>query len=186
MVFVTLCLVRTMGCHRFQSYATAMSSTTAMSSQSAWFFQLQGSVAVSSWQYFSSLCFLCAHCFVWVGFWWVFVVVVAVFLFVCFFQLVSLGFLCAHCFVLFLMGFFCLLVAVVLFCLFFYLFLIFQNQLKKIPRDMIAEFNLGCQETDIEHTYRVYVTTFLGYGANSAIDRYQDALTKNYTTAKPK
>ena len=74
----------------------------------------------------------------------------------------------------------------VLFCLFFYLFLIFQNQLKKIPRDMIAEFNLGCQETDIEHTYRVYVTTFLGYGANSAIDRYQDALTKNYTTAKPK
>ena len=68
----------------------------------------------------------------------------------------------------------------------FYLFLIFQNQLQKIPRDMIAEFNLGCQETDIEHTYRVYVTTFLGYGANSAIDRYQDALTKNYTTSRPR
>lgn len=116
-----------------------------------------------------------------------FFVVVAVF-FVCLFVFSAcfVGVFVCTLFVLFLMGFFCLLVAVVLFCLFFYLFLIFQNQLKKIPRDMIAEFNLGCQETDIEHTYRVYVTTFLGYGANSAIDRYQDALTKNYTTAKPK
>lgn len=52
-------------------------------------------------------------------------------------------------------------------------------QMQKIPSHMIAEFNLGCQETDVEHTYRVYVTTFLGYGANSAIDRYQTELTKN-------
>ncbi|XP_070210624.1 ectonucleoside triphosphate diphosphohydrolase 7-like isoform X2 [Littorina saxatilis] len=61
-----------------------------------------------------------------------------------------------------------------------------ENQLKRIPREMIAEFNLGCQETDIEHTYRVYVTTFLGYGANSAIERYQEVLLKNNTLAKPK
>ncbi|KAL8580844.1 hypothetical protein ACOMHN_017348 [Nucella lapillus] len=61
-----------------------------------------------------------------------------------------------------------------------------ENQLKRVPREMIAEFNLGCQETDVEHVYRVYVTTFLGYGANSAIDRYQDALVKDHATAKPK
>jgi hypothetical protein len=66
------------------------------------------------------------------------------------------------------------------------LFVVNQETLKKIPREMIAEFNLGCQETDIEHTYRVYVTTFLGYGANSAIDRYQEQLTRTYSTDKPK
>ena len=53
--------------------------------------------------------------------------------------------------------------------------------MKKIPREMMSEFNLGCQESDIEHMYRVYVTTFLGYGANSAIDRYQELLIANAT-----
>ncbi|XP_076470889.1 ectonucleoside triphosphate diphosphohydrolase 7-like [Babylonia areolata] len=61
-----------------------------------------------------------------------------------------------------------------------------ESQLKQIPRELIAEFNLGCQETDIEHTYRVYVTTFLGYGANSAIDRYQDSLVKDVAVTKPR
>lgn len=54
--------------------------------------------------------------------------------------------------------------------------------LKKIPRELMADFNLGCQETDVEHTYRVYVATFLGYGANSAINSYQEILTRNYTS----
>ncbi|KAK7508607.1 hypothetical protein BaRGS_00000173 [Batillaria attramentaria] len=58
-----------------------------------------------------------------------------------------------------------------------------EEQMQKIPSQMIAEFNLGCQEADVEHTYRVYVTTFLGYGANSAIDRYQAALARNATSA---
>jgi len=58
----------------------------------------------------------------WVVFVVVAVVVVAVVVFVWgFFQLVSLGFLCAQCFVLFLVGLFCLFVAVVLFCLFVFL-----------------------------------------------------------------
>ncbi|CAG5116087.1 unnamed protein product [Candidula unifasciata] len=47
---------------------------------------------------------------------------------------------------------------------------------KDIPRSLLSEFNLGCQESDIEHTYQVYVTTFLGYGANSARERYEDML----------
>lgn len=59
-----------------------------------------------------------------------------------------------------------------------------EEQMRKIPNHMIAEFNLGCQESDIEHTYRVYVTTFLGYGANSAIDRYQTVLANNATVFK--
>ena len=35
-------------------------------------------------------------------------------------------------------------------------------QADDIPKHLMAEFNLGCHNLDIEHTYRVYVTTFLG------------------------
>ncbi|KAL4231585.1 Ectonucleoside triphosphate diphosphohydrolase 7 [Mactra antiquata] len=45
-----------------------------------------------------------------------------------------------------------------------------------VPKHLIAEFNLGCLQNDIEHTYRVYVTTFLGYGANEARVRYEQLL----------
>jgi Golgi nucleoside diphosphatase len=40
----------------------------------------------------------------------------------------------------------------------------------------VAEINLGCREHDAEHTYRIFVTTFLGYGANEAMARHQRAL----------
>jgi len=40
-------------------------------------------------------------------------------------------------------------------------------------KSQIAEINLGCLEHDKEHTYRVFVTTFLGYGANEARARHQ-------------
>lgn len=33
-------------------------------------------------------------------------------------------------------------------------------------------FNLGCKKDDIDHTYKVFVTTFLGFGANAARTRY--------------
>ncbi|XP_052773371.1 ectonucleoside triphosphate diphosphohydrolase 7-like [Mya arenaria] len=45
-----------------------------------------------------------------------------------------------------------------------------------IPKHLIAEFSLGCLAYDREHTYRVYVTTFLGYGANEARTRYEQLL----------
>ncbi|XP_060581905.1 ectonucleoside triphosphate diphosphohydrolase 7-like isoform X2 [Ruditapes philippinarum] len=45
-----------------------------------------------------------------------------------------------------------------------------------VPKHLIAEFNLGCLNSDVDHTYRVYVTTFLGYGANEARDRYEEML----------
>ncbi|XP_071166808.1 ectonucleoside triphosphate diphosphohydrolase 7-like [Mytilus edulis] len=45
-----------------------------------------------------------------------------------------------------------------------------------IPKHRIAEFNLGCQNNDLDHTYKVYVTTFLGFGANEAEERYEEML----------
>ncbi|KAH3707971.1 hypothetical protein DPMN_067409, partial [Dreissena polymorpha] len=45
-----------------------------------------------------------------------------------------------------------------------------------IPKHLMAEFNLGCRSYDKEHTYKVYVTTFLGYGANEARTRYEQQL----------
>jgi len=40
----------------------------------------------------------------------------------------------------------------------------------------VAEINLGCKDHDTEHTYRLFVTTFLGFGANQAMARYQRQL----------
>ncbi|OWF42723.1 ectonucleoside triphosphate diphosphohydrolase 7-like [Mizuhopecten yessoensis] len=48
-----------------------------------------------------------------------------------------------------------------------------------IPPHRVVEFNLGCQQNDFDHTYRVYVSTFLGFGANEARDRYEVMLTEN-------
>lgn len=45
------------------------------------------------------------------------------------------------------------------------------------PKDhekaQLVEINLGCKEHDTEHTYRIYVNTFLGYGANEALARHR-------------
>jgi len=43
-------------------------------------------------------------------------------------------------------------------------------------KSQVAEINLGCQEHDTEHTYRVFVTTFLGFGANEAMARHHRQL----------
>ncbi|XP_061192965.1 ectonucleoside triphosphate diphosphohydrolase 7-like [Saccostrea echinata] len=48
------------------------------------------------------------------------------------------------------------------------------SKYSNIPKHRVAEFNLGCQNNDIDHTYRVYVTTFLGFGANEARERYEE------------
>ncbi|CAH6953856.1 ectonucleoside triphosphate diphosphohydrolase 7 [Phodopus roborovskii] len=39
---------------------------------------------------------------------------------------------------------------------------------------LLAEFNLGCDVQHTEHVYRVYVTTFLGFGGNFARQRYEE------------
>lgn len=44
---------------------------------------------------------------------------------------------------------------------------------------MLAEFNLGCDVEHTQHVYRVYVTTFLGFGGNMARQRYEDQLFNN-------
>lgn len=46
-------------------------------------------------------------------------------------------------------------------------------------KSVLAEFNLGCDVEHTQHVYRVYVTTFLGFGGNMARQRYEDQLFNN-------
>ncbi|XP_053306285.1 ectonucleoside triphosphate diphosphohydrolase 7 isoform X2 [Spea bombifrons] len=55
---------------------------------------------------------------------------------------------------------------------------------EEAAKTMFAEFNLGCDLQHTEHVYRVYVTTFMGFGGNFARQRYEDmvfndTMTKN-------
>ena len=40
-------------------------------------------------------------------------------------------------------------------------------------KTQLTEINLGCKDHDTEHTYKLFVTTFLGYGANEAMARHR-------------
>ncbi|ELW49338.1 Ectonucleoside triphosphate diphosphohydrolase 7 [Tupaia chinensis] len=49
-----------------------------------------------------------------------------------------------------------------------------QTDQEEAAKVLLAEFNLGCDVQHTEHVYRVYVTTFLGFGGNFARQRYED------------
>ncbi|XP_061770860.1 ectonucleoside triphosphate diphosphohydrolase 7-like [Nerophis ophidion] len=49
-------------------------------------------------------------------------------------------------------------------------------QEEEAGKSVLAEFNLGCDVEHTQHVYRVYVTTFLGFGGNMARQRYEDHL----------
>lgn len=46
---------------------------------------------------------------------------------------------------------------------------------EEVAKNFLAEFNLGCDAHRTEHVYRVYVTTFLGFGGNAARQRYEES-----------
>ncbi|XP_012925265.1 ectonucleoside triphosphate diphosphohydrolase 7 [Heterocephalus glaber] len=49
-----------------------------------------------------------------------------------------------------------------------------RTRREEAAKTLLAEFNLGCDVQHTEHVYRVYVTTFLGFGGNFARQRYED------------
>ncbi|XP_036055419.1 ectonucleoside triphosphate diphosphohydrolase 4 isoform X3 [Onychomys torridus] len=51
-----------------------------------------------------------------------------------------------------------------------------SSQQEEVAKNLLAEFNLGCDVHQTEHVYRVYVATFLGFGGNAARQRYEDRL----------
>lgn len=51
-----------------------------------------------------------------------------------------------------------------------------SSQQEEVAKNLLAEFNLGCDIHQTEHVYRVYVATFLGFGGNAARQRYEDRI----------
>ena len=60
--------------------------------------------------------------------------------------------------------------------IYIYIFIFFNFFQEGPSQNLMAEFNLGCKSTDLDHNYQLYVSTFLGYGANSARERYEEML----------
>ncbi|XP_036000350.1 ectonucleoside triphosphate diphosphohydrolase 4-like isoform X2 [Fundulus heteroclitus] len=56
---------------------------------------------------------------------------------------------------------------------------------EEVAKNLLAEFNLGCDAHVTDHVYRVYVSTFLGFGGNAARQRYEESLVRN-TAARNK
>ncbi|XP_047236257.1 ectonucleoside triphosphate diphosphohydrolase 4 isoform X2 [Girardinichthys multiradiatus] len=56
---------------------------------------------------------------------------------------------------------------------------------EEMAKYLLAEFNLGCDAHVTDHVYRIYVSTFLGFGGNAARHRYEESLIRN-TAARNK
>ncbi|XP_048368892.1 ectonucleoside triphosphate diphosphohydrolase 4 isoform X5 [Sphaerodactylus townsendi] len=56
---------------------------------------------------------------------------------------------------------------------------IVRKRTEEVAKNLLAEFNLGCDAHQTEHVYRVYVATFLGFGGNAARQRYTDGIFAN-------
>lgn len=56
---------------------------------------------------------------------------------------------------------------------------------EELPSDLSIDIDLGCdtQPGHKSHTYHLYATTFLGFGANEARKRYVDLLVEGYVSA---
>ena len=52
---------------------------------------------------------------------------------------------------------------------------------EEVAKSLLAEFNLGCRGSDVDHKYRIYVATFLGFGGNEAWKRYEKSLLASAT-----
>ena len=50
------------------------------------------------------------------------------------------------------------------------------NFQEKLPAHLTTEVNLGCDSHMTIHNYKVYVATFLGYGATTARSRYLNTI----------
>ncbi|KAM8841822.1 ectonucleoside triphosphate diphosphohydrolase 7-like isoform 1-T1 [Synchiropus picturatus] len=59
-----------------------------------------------------------------------------------------------------------------------------STQEEEAAKSLLAEFNLGCDVERTQHVYRVYVTTFLGFGGNMARQRYEDQLLDRLLTTQ--
>uniref|UniRef100_A0A1A7YGR4 nucleoside-triphosphate phosphatase n=1 Tax=Iconisemion striatum TaxID=60296 RepID=A0A1A7YGR4_9TELE len=53
---------------------------------------------------------------------------------------------------------------------------------EEVAKNLLAEFNLGCDAHSTDHVYRVYVSTFLGFGGNAARHRYEESIIRNTAT----
>ncbi|KAF7200026.1 ectonucleoside triphosphate diphosphohydrolase 4 isoform X2 [Nothobranchius furzeri] len=53
---------------------------------------------------------------------------------------------------------------------------------EEVAKNLLAEFNLGCDAHSTDHVYRVYVSTFLGFGGNAARQRYEESFVRNTVT----
>ncbi|MEE6521748.1 hypothetical protein FKM82_020053 [Ascaphus truei] len=54
-----------------------------------------------------------------------------------------------------------------------------SSQQEEMAKNLLAEFNLGCDAHETKHVYRVYVATFLGFGGNAARQRYEGFIFSN-------
>lgn len=59
-----------------------------------------------------------------------------------------------------------------------------RDSAKSSVKDLMSEFSLGCTQTDLDHSYCVYVNTFLNYGSNTARKIYVERFFSNTTVLR--